>query len=296
MSLKLRNKFLLACFALLTLLSCNTKTNNKSIEQIQIDTNSEEKTYQQNLETEVNVCNKIDTIIFRTAMTSLELKCKRLYPNPCLEDSVALKKILYDNVFSVNEIENNLVVFLNLDMFGEEENQFLPQFNDNLIQSYYSKYYEITEDDDIPHFIYLRNEKDLITFIKTKSDGLFWDRSIIKDTILTIKPGIKIGMNKNEFIKNLGLKEITYGGSDVNIILSHIFNPNEIWYKKLLCSKVYENELSDVFGEYNCKSRLGSLEILLEFKNDNLTSILLYTDTIREKFKKYERKKQFKNN
>lgn len=191
-----------------------------------------------------------DTIVFSTSKEQYVYLTDRLYPK---NDSLLFET----SIISVNKVNDTIFVFMNNDI-----GNYFPVMNDSLFENYYSNYYDIEIDDDIPYFVYLKNSKDNIVIAKDTKYNIFeWDFGIIKDTILNFNE-IRINQKKQEILKILNLPEIELQEDDFSIVLCHLAIPIGTWYKD---HPEFNKNLLNIDGSYN--------QISLNFIKGKLKSI-----------------------
>lgn len=201
-----------------------------------------------------------DTIIFRTSSDQTNYVGKRILPQSQISDSAAINFLRNSEIATAIEVGDSLFIFLNNNMLVTSENEYFPQVNDSLLKHYYTKIYEVEIDDDLPYFVYLSSEKDLVSLTKDRQTGQFeWGVAAIRDTVLTFMNGIKIGTSKANILENFKVSNIDK--SDLTILLCHASIPSRIWYKS------YLSELRNY--EY------PTTTMLLRIENNVLTGILI---------------------
>ncbi|MBK7627266.1 MAG: hypothetical protein IPJ16_08770 [Bacteroidales bacterium] len=217
---------------------------------------------------------RIDSIIFKTSGEEFIYLGERLYPNPRVPDSLIANQLVSTEVICVSEVGDTIFAFLNNELLYDRENKYFPLVNDSMFTLIYPEHYRITVDDDIPYFVYLENENDLITLIKDKKRNIYyWESATIQDTVVNFFYNIKVGMEKEEVFSRLKLPKINFNKSDFSMILCQAARPYKIWYKQIKFSK---NQL-DSFGKANLdfSTDKSTLQALLHFKNNKLELIYL---------------------
>lgn len=204
------------------------------------------------------------------------LSGRMLFPDPCLNNDEAFKIAERTTIFSILEKSDTLYMFSSNNLFSEklDTNQYLPLINDSTIKFKYSKKYKIIKDPDPPKWTILESEKDTIIMeLKSQdydSDGLLF--SIITDTILKFNNGLKIGIDKDQFFKTVGV-DFKYDKTDFTIILVSIYESSASWYYPIYClnhsNKIYCNP-----DKFHVRSYL---KYLLSFKNNHLIKIKIYS-------------------
>jgi hypothetical protein len=174
---------------------------------------------------------------------------KRLYPDPCLNDKDAFELAEMTHIFLIIEKSDTLYILSDREIFNtcgvpsRCYNPYIPPINDSLIESFYKKKYKIVKDPDPPYWTGIENEKDTIV-VELKSQGYKKNRYLfgtIRDTIFQFSDGIKIGIDKNEFFKILGI-DFSYDKNNFTVLLTSIFESNVSWYFKYYCAK-YTNDI-----------------------------------------------------
>lgn len=258
MAFKLIEQALFLALMLIQIVSCQ---NRDGSQKTMLETSNEENMdlVKQNIECYANK----DTFVFSTAKKEYIYTSDRLFPDPKIPDSINIVELLNSNVLSIELVNDTIFAFFNNDLLHTYQNNHLPQINDSLLRSYYSNFYNITVDDDIPYFIYLENAKDLITLTKDrKKDIYIWETATIQDTILNIA-GIKVGMEKNEVFSKLGFPNFKFGKKTFSLILCHASIPQKIWYKSAL--QYIGNGAVE-----KLESVIPNLKMLLHFKDNRL--------------------------
>ncbi|MCX2743807.1 hypothetical protein OO013_08020 [Mangrovivirga sp. M17] len=202
---------------ILVLCSCNGQTDNLSTEVKTDDS--------------IEIEFKKGQIIFSTSNRDWEYETIRLYPGDNSIDSVKLKEILKRDVVSIEKSKDTIFAFFNNEKLAKVDNKCLPKIDLALLQNYYPKFYNVSIEDDIPNHIYLKNEKDFL-HLTQHDEEYTWEKAIITDTLLSILD-LKVGLNKDEAIKALGLPKLSYP-DNFNLILCQATEPSKIWYKKLI--------------------------------------------------------------
>jgi hypothetical protein len=203
-----------------------------------------------------------DSIIFSTAREKYVYLGKRLLPPRNAPDSVVTDYLLSSRITCVEEVDDTIFVFLNSNLLNSHKNKDLILLNDSLLYNFYPEFYSITIDDDLPYFVYLKNDKDIITFAKDKrTNGFYIENATVKDTVLKLMTGIGIGVDKNVVFKHLGLQDFSYEQKNFTIILCHAAVPSRIWYKSIIKKFVTSDK--------------PNINVLMRVRNNKVESIFL---------------------
>ena len=217
---------------------------------------------------------KIDSIVFKTSSEEFVYLGERLYPNPRVPDSMTAIVLFKSEVICISKVNDTIFAFLNNELLYDSENTFMPLVNDSMFSFIYPKYYKITIDDDIPYFVYMENEKDLIRFNKDKKRNIYcWEVATIQDTVLNFFHNIKIGMKKEDVFSHLKFPGFNFERSDFSLILCQASIPYKIWYESVNFSKTQLDSLGKANLDFSTDK--ATLQALLHFKNGKLELIYL---------------------
>jgi hypothetical protein len=225
-------------------------------------------------ENQTTIIEDIDSIVFSTAAEKFIYLGKRLYPDPEIPDSMTLDQLYKSEIISISEVKDTIFAFFNNELLYDRQNKYLPEVNDSMFSFIYPKYYQITIDDDIPYFVYMESEKDLITLIKEKKRNIYyWENAIIQDTILKFFNDIKIGMKKDEVFTILKFPNINYNKTNFSLILCQATIPDKMWYECANFSKYQLDSLGIDGLHFSTDS--STIKALLHFKNGDLEYIYI---------------------
>jgi hypothetical protein len=212
----------------------------------------------------LNKCEKLDSFILSSARIDYIFVGKRIYPSFCENDSILMNNILKENIYSVIEKGDSLFVFVNSNMFDYENNQYLPNLTDSNLFLFYKSYYKMTIEAGVPYFIYFKSNLDDIMLEKIGKPGnekIVWFKALIRDTLFSISPNIKVGLNKETFFNKIELQRFNYSKKDFTVILMGVYDPSYIWYYNFIKDSIDFNKDS------------GWFIFLFNFENNIITSI-----------------------
>lgn len=203
----------------------------------------------------------LDTIVFRTSSEEFVHLGRRIYPSSRLEQTEGR---VTPELISIEQVGDTLFAFLDTEMLDDRENTYLPYVNDSLIGHFYPRYYDVTIDDDLPYFVYLRSPEDQLRFIRD-SEGMFHlDAAIIRDTVLGVLDNVRVGLGVEEVFEALDFPHHVVNLQDFTMILCHASVPYDIWFNR-----------KDQSGKFPTENR--PLDVLLRFEAKRL--ILIYIDS-----------------
>lgn len=201
-----------------------------------------------------------DSIVFNTSNKEFIYLGQRLYPSSNSDSSS--KHSVRPDILSIERVGDTVFVFLNNDMLYDQENIHLPPISDSLVRHHYPKYYEVEIEDDLPYMIYLTSSKDSIHFVKDRKNVFYWDAAIIRDTVLSVFGGVKVGMKADKVLDGLVLPlDIfeRFQGKDFFLILCHGSVPYKIWF-------------TEKFGE-KLATEKSTIQMLFRFEKGQLKDI-----------------------
>lgn len=170
-----------------------------------------------------------DSITFKTSSEEYLYLGKRLYPS---SSSGSVNNSISGELITLEGVGDTIFAFLNSEMLYNLGNPRLPYVNDSLLRDYYPKYYEVEIDEDIPYFAYLRSPMDYAEFVREESGIFYIGTALLRDTVLNVVGGIKIGMDKARVLSELGVPLDLIDKESFSLILCHGAVPSKIWYKK----------------------------------------------------------------
>ena len=229
------------------------------------------------IETKKQSCIYLDSVNIKCwggENAEINIKGYRIFPNPCLSDDEAFKQIENNIIYSIIEKGDTLFVLSsNQEMFYSDlkKNTFLPIFNESTIKRYSKKHkYKVTKDLDPPFWTAIENKKDLILLELNNENSNQWVEGTIRDTILKLRDGSKIGINKDVFFKKMSIN-IEYKKDKFTIVLTNIYESNVSWYYKYICNSI---EQGTDCGTFNRKHHY--LKYFFTFEKSKLTKIKVH--------------------
>lgn len=203
----------------------------------------------------------LDSIVFKTSSEEYLYLDRRLYPSSTLENA---EINVSPELISIERVGDTLFAFLDTEMLNDRENSYLPYVNDSLISNYYPRYYNVTIDDDLPYFVYLRRPGDQLRFIRD-SEGMFdLEAAIIRDTVLSVFGNVRVGLSVKEVFEVLHFPRKVVNLQDFTLILCHAAVPYDVWFNR-------KSESG------KCPTKDRPLDVLLRFERSRV--ILIYIDS-----------------
>jgi len=234
-------------------------------------------------------CKYIDSIDIFSYICDCRVIGKRLYPDPCIEDTEAIKESEKTKIFLVLEKKDTLFILMNKPEFfsftmeGTEfvtGNKFLPYIDSFEVESYYRMYYEFETNEYNGDIRLMKNSKDTIYLTGKKGTYIY---GIIGSPYFKMQNGVMIGIDKTNFLKKMGINKITAinkwvkNKKDFTVVLGSIFYSKISWYYKYICQLPnYKNQSYCDKGKGDAPDfdvEGNSILYVFDFRDNKLTMI-----------------------